>query len=164
MDKTVSQFSDFNTNLSAISNSTMASFGLQKQFKESLEKHFPTIQDHREKWGESVDLFNKDISKVYKHLEEYFKLSTNQIKGFVENNQQYFSSINEIDNVVKTFVASAEVDKEKTLLIFEELINLKKEVQESKIQEGLRDQAILESLQSLNTVLTKIEAKTSSNE
>src|SRR5690606_23784799 len=48
MDKTIVNFNDFNTNLKAISSSTMASFDLQKQFKDSLEKHFPTIQDHRE--------------------------------------------------------------------------------------------------------------------
>lgn len=164
MDKTIVNFADFNTNLKAISSSTMASFDLQKQFKESLEKHFPTIQDHREKWGESVDLLNKDISKVYNELEEYFKVSTNQIKDFVESNQQYFLSLNEIDKLVKTFLANSEVDKEKTLMIGDQLVELKKEFNESKKQDALRDEAILDSLQSLNKVLSKLESKINLNE
>lgn len=156
MDRSIAQFTDFNSNLKAITSSTLASYDLQKQFKDSLEIHFPTINDHREKWGESVDLLNNDIAKVYHELEDYFKVSTNQIKGFVENNQQYFSSINEVDKVLKVFTASTEIDREKTNFLADELIKLRGEFQSSKEQEALRDKAILSAIEKLNEVLGKI--------
>ena len=74
-------FKDFNINLKAISNNSVATIELQKQFKDSLEKHFPTINDHREVWRGQVYELNQDIKEVYKELNSYFKTSTEQIQG-----------------------------------------------------------------------------------
>ncbi|MFM9950456.1 MAG: hypothetical protein ACKV1O_21145, partial [Saprospiraceae bacterium] len=82
----IEQFKDFNVNLKAISNNSVATIELQKQFKDSLEKHFPTINDHREIWRGQVDELNGDIKEIYKELNNYFKTSTEQIQSFIGNN------------------------------------------------------------------------------
>jgi hypothetical protein len=81
MNVIIEQFKDFNSNLKAISNNSITTLELQKQFKDSLEKHFPTINDHREVWRTQVDELNQDIKEVYKELNNYFKTSTEQIQS-----------------------------------------------------------------------------------
>jgi ABC-type transporter Mla subunit MlaD len=91
MNTIIDQFKDFNTNLKVISNNTVATIELQKQFKDSLEKHFPVIQDHREVWRIQVDELNQDIKEVYKELNGYFKTSTEQIQSFIGSNNNFFT-------------------------------------------------------------------------
>ena len=55
LNTTLNSFRSFNSNLEAIAKNVNSSIELQRQFKDMLELHFPTIKDHREVWRGQVD-------------------------------------------------------------------------------------------------------------
>ena len=138
----IKEFKDFNTNLKAISNTTMTTIELQKQFKDSLELHFPTISDHREVWRKQVDDLNQDIKVVYKQLNEYFKTSTEQIQSFINNNQNFFTGVNEIQNSIKVFVENSGIQKDEFKILKDEMIGLRNDFKESQKQSIETNKAI----------------------
>ena len=89
----ISTFSGFVSSLDKVANTTNETQELQKQFKESLETHFPTIKDHETVWREQLDEISKDTQKSSTELQEYLKSSSEYIKGFVADNQTFLSGL-----------------------------------------------------------------------
>ncbi|MDR3350244.1 MAG: hypothetical protein LBN98_01180 [Prevotellaceae bacterium] len=128
----IDNFKDFNFNLKEISNNTLATIELQKQFKNSLEKHFPTINDHREVWRQQIDELNQDVRKVYQELYSYFKEQTEQVRGFVENNNGLSNEIAEIERYMQIFVANSNIQKEEFLVLQEQIVGLRNDFKETQ--------------------------------
>jgi biopolymer transport protein ExbB/TolQ len=177
MKSIIEKFKDFNLNLKAIGNNTIATIELQKQFKDSLEKHFPTINEHREVWRQQIDELNQDVKKVYQELYNYFKEQTEQVKGYVENNNDLFNGIEEIKKAVQVFVENSNTQKMEFSLLQKQIVGLRndfKETQQTNIKvnieliDAIKDikkesietnEALLKVLKELNTSIGKI-AKT----
>jgi chromosome segregation ATPase len=128
----IEKFKDFNINLKAITNKTQDSIELQKQFKDSLEIHFPTISDHREVWRSQIDELNQDVKKVYQELYNYFKEQTEQVKNYVENNNGLLGGIDEIKNAVQIFVENSDLQKAEFDLLQKEMNGLRNDFKESQ--------------------------------
>lgn len=152
----IKEFKDFNINLKAISNITMTTIELQKQFKESLELHFPTISDHREVWRKQVDELNQDIKDVYNQLNGYFKTSTEQIQSFINNNQNFFTGVNEIQNSIKVFVQNSEIQKDEFKILKEEMKGLRNDFKETQKQTIETNKDLIEAIKKFNFTLIKI--------
>jgi len=132
MESIIENFKDFNLNLKAIGNRTQDAIELQKQFKDSLEKHFPTINDHREIWRQQIDELNHDVKKVYQELYNYFKEQTEQVKSYVDNNNGLLSGIDDIKNAIKIFVENSNVQKTEYALLQKEINGLRNDFKESQ--------------------------------
>jgi ABC-type transporter Mla subunit MlaD len=132
MKSIIEKFKDFNINLKAITNKTQDSIELQKQFKDSLETHFPTISDHREVWRSQIDELNQDVKKVYQELYNYFKDQTEQVKNYVEHNNGLLTGIDEIKNAVQIFVENSNVQKTEFELLQKEINGLRNDFKESQ--------------------------------
>lgn len=160
MNVIIEQFKDFNVNLKAISNNTVATIELQKQFKDSLEKHFPTINDHREVWRTQVDELNQDIKEVYKELNSYFKTSTEQIQTFIGSNNNFFTGINEIQNAIKIFVENSSIQKDEFNVLKNQIVEMRNDFKESQKQSIETNKALIEAIIDLKKTISKIEIPT----
>jgi translation elongation factor EF-G len=132
--------------LKVIINHTISSIELQKQFKDSLETHFPTLDDHRLVWRKQVDDLNEDIKEVYKELNNYFKNSTSQIQDFVGNNNEFFHGINAIQTAIKVFVDNSNIQKDEFTVLKSEILELRKDYHESQKQTIEMNIALIESI------------------
>ena len=153
----IEQFKDFNTNLKAISNNSVATIELQKQFKDSLEKHFPTINDHREIWRGQVDEFNQDVKEVYKELNNYFKASTMQIQSFIGSNNNFFTGINEIQNAIKIFVENSSIQKDEFNVLKNQIVDMRNDFKDSQRQSIETNKALIDAIIDLKKTISKIE-------
>jgi uncharacterized protein (UPF0335 family) len=153
----IEDFKDFNTNLKVITNNSVANIELQKQFKDSLEKHFPTINDHREVWRTQVDELNQDVKGVYQELNNYFKTSTDQIQAFIGSNNNFFTGINEIQNAMKIFVENSVIQKDEFIVLKDEIVNLRNDFKNSQKQSIETNKALIEAIKDLKITISKIE-------
>jgi ABC-type dipeptide/oligopeptide/nickel transport system permease component/predicted nuclease with TOPRIM domain len=160
MNVIIDQFKDFNVNLKAISNYSVATIELQKQFKDSLEKHFPTINDHREIWRTQVDELNQDIKEVYKELNSYFKTSTEQIQSFIGSNNNFFTGINEIQNAIKIFVENSSIQKDEFNVLKNQIVEMRNDFKDSQKQSIETNKALIEAIIDLKKTISKIEIPT----
>lgn len=160
MNVIIEQFKDFNVNLKAISNNSVATIELQKQFKDSLEKHFPTINDHREVWRTQVDELNQDIKEVYKELNNYFKTSTEQIQSFIGSNNNFFTGINEIQNAIKIFVENSSIQKDEFNVLKNQIVDMRNDFKDSQKQSIETNKALIEAIIDLKKTISKIEIPT----
>ena len=154
---TIDQFKDFNNNLKVISNNTVTSLELQKQFKESLEKHFPVISDHREVWRKQVDELNMDIKEVYSQLNDYFQKSTEYIQTFITNNQNFFTGVNDIQNSIKLFVENSSIQNEYFKELRSEITAMRNDYRESQNSTLEMNKELIEVIKNFNLKLTRIE-------
>jgi biopolymer transport protein ExbB/TolQ len=132
MKSIIDTFKDFNNNLKAIGNKTLDSLELQKQFKDSLETHFPTISDHRAIWRSQIDELTQDVKKVYQELYNYFKEQTEQVKTYVENNNGLLGGIEDIKTAVQIFVENSKAQKSEFELLQKEMTGLRNDFKESQ--------------------------------
>ena len=160
MNTIIEQFKDCNTNLKAISNNSVATIELQKQFKDSLEKHFPTINDHREIWRTQVDELNQDIKEVYKELNNYFKTSTDQIQTFIGGNINFFTGINEIQNAIKIFVENSSIQKDEFNVLKNQIVDMRNDFKDSQRQSIETNKALIDAIKDLKITISKIEIPT----
>lgn len=160
MNVIIEQFKDFTVNLKAISNNSVETIELQKQFKDSLEKHFPTINDHREVWRTQVDELNQDIKEVYKELNSYFKTSTEQIQSFIGSNNNFFTGINEIQNAVKIFVENSSIQKDEFNILKNQIVEMRNDFKDSQKQSIETNKALIEAIIDLKITISKIEIST----
>ncbi len=178
MNDIIDKFKDFNLNLKAVGNNTLATIELQRQFKDSLEIHFPARSDYREKWREQTDELNQDVKKVYSELYNYFKEQTEQLKNFTENNSEFFNGIGEIQKAVQVFAENSNAQKTEFEILKNEMVELRKDLnisQKSSLEtsialiEAIKDikkdtqketietnEALVKAIKSLNTSISKI--------
>jgi len=153
----IEHFKDFNNNLKVISNNSVATIELQKQFKDSLEKHFPTISDHREIWRGQIDELNQDVKAVYKELNSYFKTSTEQIQSFIGNNNNFFIGINEIPNAIKIFVENSSIQKDGLNVLKNQIVDMRNDFKDSQKQSIQTNKALIDAIIDLKKTISKIE-------
>lgn len=160
MNTIIDEFKDFNINLKAISNNSVATMELQKQFKDSLEKHFPTINDHREVWRGQVDELNQDVKEVYIELNNYFKTSTEQIQSFIGSNNNFFTGINEIQNAIKIFVENSSIQKDEFNILKNQIVDMRNDFKDSQKQSIETNKALIDAIIDLKKTISKIEIPT----
>lgn len=160
MNVVIGQFKDFNMNLKAISNHTLDTIELQKQFKDSLEKHFPTISDHGKIWRAQADELNQDIKGVYKELNNYFKTTTQQIQSFIGGNNNFFTGINEIQNAIEIFVANSSVQKDEFMVLKDQMVEMRNDFKDAQTQSIETNKALIDAIIDLKKTISKIGIST----
>lgn len=153
----VGQFKDFNTNLRSISGNVHSSIELQKQFKDSLETHFPTIEDHRVLWRQHIDELNQDVKSVYMQLNDYFSKSTDLINSFIGNNDNFFSGVNDTQNTMKLFIKQAELQNQQFMELKAEMTQMRMESHQSQNASLDLQRELIEAMKQFNKNIAKIE-------
>lgn len=157
MNLIIDQFKDFNYNLKAIGNNTIANIELQKQFKSSLELHFPTIDDHRKVWRTHVDELTQDVKIVYTELNKYFKNSTEEIRHFIGNNSEFFNSLNAIPNAIHVFVENSGLQKDEFNILKNQIVDLRNDLKDSQRQSIETNIALIEAIKDLKITISRLK-------
>jgi hypothetical protein len=157
LNNTLNSFKSFNSNLDAIAKNVNSSIELQRQFKDMLELHFPTIKDHREVWRGQVDELNTDIKGVYGELNKYFQESTSIIQTFIRNNENFFTGLNDMQNVVKIFVKSAEIQNEQFKALNNEMLGIREDFKQSQRSNYDLNEDLVKAVKDLTLKISKLE-------
>lgn len=157
LNNTLNSFKSFNSNLEAIAKNVNSSIELQRQFKDMLELHFPTIKDHREIWRGQVDELNSDIKGVYGELNKYFQESTSIIQTFIKNNENFFTGLNDTQNAVKIFVKSAEIQNEQFKALNIGILEMRQDFRLSQQSNYELNKELVEAIKGLTIKISKLE-------
>jgi hypothetical protein len=128
MQTAIDEFSEFNTNLKHMSVSLNGSIEVQNQLKSSLEKHFPTIDDHRLIWRKSMDELNGDVNAVYAELVSFFKNSTEVIQEFATSNSEYFTDKATVVQVLTDMKTAYDLNSKDTTQLHAEMAHLRNDL------------------------------------
>ncbi|MCI5056124.1 MAG: hypothetical protein MRY83_08450 [Flavobacteriales bacterium] len=157
LNTTLDKYQNFNTNLEAISQNVNSSIELQRQLKDSLELHFPTINDHKEIWRNQVDEINSDIKNVYKELAEYFKTSTHSIQEFITKNNNFFAGQNDTQNAIKIIVETAKIQNEQFKSLNDQMVEVRKDLRSSQQASLDLNKDLVEAVKGMTLKLSKLE-------
>lgn len=157
LNDTLSTYKSFNTNLDAIAKNVNSSIELQSQFKEMLELHFPTIKDHREVWRSQVDELNSDVKNVYKELNKYFQESTSTIQSFINNNDNFFNGLYDIQMAVKLFVENSKIQNEQFKTLNNSMLDMRQDFKESQQSNYELNKDLIQAVKDLTIKIAKIE-------
>lgn len=163
LNTTMDKYQNFNTNLEAISQNINSAIELQKQFKDSLEIHFPTINDHREVWRSQVDEINSDIKSVYKELTEYFKSSTQNIQDYIGKNEDFFTNQVDTQNAIRLIVETAKIQNEQSKMLNNQMLEMRNDLRESQKASLNLNKDLVETIKGLTLKLSKIEVVSTNN-
>lgn len=128
----ISTFKDFNTNLLTLSEHSQQTGELHKQFKESIETHFPTRSEYREVWRKEIDELNEDAKKSSEELAHHLEANTQYIRQFVEDNKSFFSGILQFQGATRQMVHYAELQKASYSQLKEEIDGLRQDMRETQ--------------------------------
>ena len=157
MNNTLNSFKSFNTNLDAIAKNVNSSIELQKQFKDMLELHFPTIKDHRDVWRGQIDELNTDIKGVYSDLNKYFQESTSIIQKFISNNEMFFTTWNDIAPTIKILIKSSEIQNQQFKALNTEMLGMRQDFQKSQNASYELNKDLIEAIKGLTLKISKLE-------
>ena len=127
IDTIIKSFTDFAESLNVVVENQKKAEELQNEFKAAIENHFPTGSEGREMWRTQFDNLSADAAKVSEELNEQLKLSTEYIRGFVEKNQEAFSSVGNMQDVLSKLIEYTDVQANCYKDLKEEIAELKKE-------------------------------------
>lgn len=127
IDTIIKSFTDFAESLKVVVENQKRAEDLQNEFKAAIENHFPTGSEGREMWRKQFDNLSEDAAKVSEELNEQLKLSTEYIRGFVEKNQEAFSSIGNMQDILAKLIEYTDVQANCYKDLKEEIAELKKE-------------------------------------
>ena len=126
IDTIVDTFEDFAKSLKVVVENQETAGKLQAQFKSAIETHFPTGSEAREAWRKQFDELTTDASTVSEELNTQLRASTDYIRSFVQENQEAFSSLGKLKEVLNSLVEYANVQATCYKDLKEEIENLKK--------------------------------------
>lgn len=157
LNNTLDKFQNFNTNLEVLSQNVNSAIELQRQLKDSLELHFPTINDHKEIWRSQVDEINSDIKNVYKELAEYFKTSTQSIQEFISQNNNFFAGQNDIQNAIKIIVETAKIQNDQFKALNNQMVEVRNDLKSSQNASYDLNKELVEAIKGMTLKLAKLE-------
>ena len=126
IDTIVDTFEDFAKSLKVVVENQETAGKLQAQFRSAIETHFPTGSESREAWRKQFDELTTDASTVSEELNTQLRASTDYIRSFVQENQEAFSSLGKLKEVLNSLVEYANVQATCYKDLKEEIENLKK--------------------------------------
>lgn len=125
IDTVIQTFEDFSKSLKVVVENQETAGKLQAQFKSAIETHFPTGSEAREMWRKQFDELIDDASTVSEELNSQLRVSTDYIRSFVQENQQSFTSLSKLKEVLDSLVEYANVQATCYKDLKQEILNLK---------------------------------------
>ena len=127
IDTIISTFQNFADNLKVVVENQATAGELQTQFREAIERHFPTGSEARQMWRKQFDDLSSDASNVSSELNRQLKASTEYIQSFVNENKEAFNSLSQLNQVINKLVEYANVQATCYTDLKQEIQTLKQE-------------------------------------
>lgn len=148
----INKFNDFNDHLVTVADNSLITLELQRQFKESLETHFPTRSDYREVWRKEIDELNEDARNASAELNKQLADSTAYIQTFVSSNREFFSTFSQLQIVMGQLVDYAKVQGECYSDLKGEINGLRQDFKQVQIDTLQMNKDLLEAIRILTVV------------
>jgi uncharacterized protein YlxW (UPF0749 family) len=97
---------------------------------------------------------------VYKELNSYFKTSTEEIQSFIGNNNNFFTSINEIQIAIKIFVENSSIQKDEFNVLKNQIVDMRNDFKDSQKQSIETNKALIEAIIELKKAISKMDIST----
>lgn len=159
IDSLLSQFSEFGAGLSLIVNNQNKAATLQQEFKDAIETHFPTGSEGRDVWRKEFDTLMTDAKQVSEILSTQLTASTEHIRGFVSENQDFFNSFDKMKEVIATLVQYTQVQANCYKDLKGEILNLRKDYKDAQIENIDLNKTMLNAIGKITEAIKSIKDK-----
>lgn len=159
IDSLLSKFNEFGAGLSLVVSNQSKSATLQQEFKDAIETHFPTGSEGRDVWRKEFDTLMEDAKQVSESLSSQLTASTEYVKGFVTNNQEFFSSFDKMKEVIATLVQYTQVQADCYKDLKGEILNLRKDYKDAQVENIDLNKAILKAIGQMTDALKEHKSK-----
>lgn len=159
IDSLLSKFSEFGAGLSLVVNNQNKAATLQQEFKDAIETHFPTGSEGRNVWRKEFDTLMEDAKQVSENLSSQLTASTEYVKGFVSDNQEFFNSFDKMKEVIATLVQYTQVQGDCYKDLKGEILNLRKDYKDAQIENIDLNKAILKAIGQMTDALKEQKDK-----
>lgn len=153
------KFDEFSVGLSLLVKSQNNTNELQRMFQEAITTHFPTGSDAREVWRKEFDLFMSEGKQVSESLSAQLMMSTEHIKNFVDNNNEFFDTFDKMKEVMSTMVQYTQVQAECYRDLKSEISNLRVDYKDAQIETIELHKATLKAVDMMTKALKDINKK-----
>ena len=155
----ISSFEDFGNSLRVVVSNQAVAAELQKEFKEAIEKHFPTGSEAREMWRKEFDDLSSDATEISTELNNQLKASTEYIQTFVQTNRSSFESLENLKDVTDTLVKYSEIQAKCYTDLKQEIEELKKEQIKAKSDYSKLNADLLTAVKEMISAVKTIKEK-----
>lgn len=142
----LNRFNEFSTGLELVIKNQSQTNELQQEFKSAIATHFPTGSEAREIWRNEYDLLMSESQKVAKVLSGQLASSTEYIQHFVENNQEFFNTFSNLQEVLSSLTQYTNVQAQCYRDLKGEIANLRKDYKDAQLESIELNKAILKAV------------------
>ena len=121
----ISNFNEFSIGLSTVVSNQNVATELQRKFSDAITTHFPAGSDARDIWRKEYDLILTEGKQVSEQLSQQLSSSTDHIKNFVENNDEFFDTLANLRGVLDVMVQYTNVQAKCYNDLKEEIKNMR---------------------------------------
>lgn len=157
IDKILKKFDTFSMGLNTVVEGQYNAAELQRQFKESIETHFPIGSEGRDVWRKEYDMLVTDAQNVTKELSCQLAISTQYIQNFVSNNKDFFETFHHMREVVNVLVQYADAQSQCYNDLKSEIIGLRSDFKGSKVETIELHKSTLEAVKTMNSLLLALK-------
>lgn len=108
----IQKFDEFNSNLSVVLQNQTVTLDLQQQFKDSIEKHFPSGSEGREIWRKEFDMLVEDSKRVTTTLNDQLVATTQYIANFIAQNKSFFETFSQLETILNAMKENSRVQSQ----------------------------------------------------
>lgn len=153
----IMKFDNFINALNSVANSQIATMALQQQFKEAIEQHFPTGADGREIWRKEFDHLLEDAQNVSGQLNNQLAQNTGYVQQFVNDNNKFFTSFDEMRSVLESLVEYAKVQGECYRDLKDEILSLRKDTKDSQKETAELHRSMIEAVKAMTKAVKDLK-------
>lgn len=153
----IKKFDNFINALNSVANSQITTMALQQQFKEAIEQHFPTGSDGREIWRKEFDHLLEDAQKVSGQLNSQLAQNTGYVQQFVNDNNKFFTSFDEMQSILVSLVEYAKVQGECYRDLKDEILSLRKDTKDSQKETAELHRSMIEAVKAMTKAVKDLK-------
>lgn len=159
----LSKFDNFGNALSIVVNNQNKATDLQQSFQEAIETHFPTGSEGREVWRKEFDYLVSDAKSVTENLSEQLTATTQYINNFVSDNQKFFESFDQLQNVITTLVQYTQVQADCYKDLKGEILDLRKDYKNAQIDNIDLNKTLLKAVEKMTESIKYLKDRENGN-
>lgn len=153
----MTKFDDFAAGLSCIVQNQQRTIELQNTFQEAITTHFPTGSEGRDIWRKEYDMLVSDGKKVYDSLSDQLTASTEHIRNFLTNNNEFFDTFANMKNVLETMVNYTQVQADCYKDLKVEISSLRKDYKDAQQESIDLHKATLKAIDEMTASIKDIK-------
>lgn len=146
----IEKFDGFSEGLSIVISNQNKMSELQKNFQDAITTHFPIGNDARDIWRKDFDELMSDSKEVSIKLSEQLTSSTEYIRNFVSDNKDFFTTFDDLKNVLEQMSLNSKVQSDCYKDLKKEIELLRNEYIDSNIQSIETQKSLIKVVEELS--------------